>query len=69
MDEDKNMKEIENTFCSEKDEMYMFIVRDYTTQLVGRFNKKGDFFYTQRGDGQINKYYSYRVLTYKKLKY
>ena len=58
------MKEV-----SEKDEIYVFKVRDYTTELVGRKNIEGDFFYIQRGDGSVYKYDSYRVVFSKKLNY
>jgi len=48
--------------CDEKDEIYIFKVQDYITELVGRFNRKGDFFYIQRGDGFVRKYDADRVV-------
>ena len=54
------MLELDKT-CSDKDEIHIFKVRDYTTRLVGRKNEKGNFFYIQRGDGFMYKYDSDRV--------
>lgn len=48
--------------CNEKDKIYLFKVRDYTTKLVGRKNEKGGFYYIQRGDGFIAKYDVDRVV-------
>lgn len=42
--------------CTENDEIYMFKVKDYTTDIVGRKNEAGGFFYVQRGDGFVYKY-------------
>lgn len=50
-----------NTTCTNKDKLYVFKVEDYSTEIVGRKNEEGDFFYTQRGDGFINKYDADRV--------
>ena len=53
--------------CSHEDEIYIFKVRDYTTEIVGRKNVAEDFFYVQRGDGNIQRYDSYRVVSSEKL--
>ena len=42
--------------CTKKDEMYLFKVDEYTTELIGRKNESEGFFYIQRGDGFIYKY-------------
>ena len=47
---------------SRDDPMYTFKVRDYTTELVGRYNKDRDAFYVQRGDGECNVYERHRVV-------
>lgn len=49
------------SLCNEKDKMYSFKVREYTTEIIGRKNKEGNFFYIQRGDGAVHKYDAYRV--------
>lgn len=46
---------------SSADPMYTFKVRDYTTELVGRYSKDRDAFYVQRGDGECDVYERYRV--------
>jgi len=57
-----------NKACSEKDDIYIFKVRDYTTELVGRRNEQEGFFYVQRGDGNIFRYDDYRVTFSEKIK-
>ncbi len=47
---------------TEKDEIYIFKVRDYTTELVGRKNIEGDFYYIQRGDGFKYRYNGDRIV-------
>lgn len=53
--------------CTGSDEMHVFKVRDYITELVGRYNKEGKFYYIQRGDGSMYKYDSDRITFSKKL--
>jgi len=53
--------------CSSDDDIYIFKVRDYTTELVGRRNEKEGFYYVQRGDGFIFKYEDYRITFSKKI--
>lgn len=57
-----------NKSCSEHDDIYIFKVRDYTTELVGRRNEKEGFFYIQRGDGNIFRYDDYRITFSEKIK-
>jgi hypothetical protein len=54
---------------SEEDEIVIFKVRDYTTEMVGRRYKYRDewIYYVQRGDGLCNEYYGYRVEWFKPL--
>ena len=47
--------------------IYIFKVSDYTTTLIGKFDKKEDCYYVQRGDGTKYKYESYRVTVIKKV--
>ncbi len=49
--------------------MYSFKVRDYTTEIVGRKNEEGNFFYIQRGDGAVHKYDADRVVQSFELNY
>jgi len=65
-----NKKDTEHTISKfiNKDEIYLFKVRDYTTELLGRKNIEGDFYYVQRGDGVMYKYDSDRIIYCKKLK-
>lgn len=39
----------------------LFKVKDYTTQILGRYDKVENVYYVQRGDGTIYKYEAYRV--------
>ena len=55
--------------CTEKDKMYSFKVSDYTTEIVGRKNEEGNFFYIQRGDGAVHKYDAGRVTQATELNY
>lgn len=45
--------------------LFLFKVRDYTTELIGRYDKDKDCYYVQRGDGSKYEYDSYRI-TWKK---
>jgi hypothetical protein len=54
-----------------KDGIYIFKVRDYTTEIVGRYNKDEGYYYVERGDGTCYKYYppveySCRIMTSRK---
>ena len=54
-----------------KDDIYVFKVRDYTTEIVGRYNKDEGYYYVERGDGTCYKYYppveySCRIMTSRK---
>ena len=53
--------------CTSADNIYIFKVRDYTTELVGRKNIKGDFYYIQRGDGEMYKYDADRIVFSQKI--
>lgn len=53
--------------CSNEDPVAIFEVADFTTEIVGRYNSKNNFFYIQRGDGFIHKYESDRVIKFKTL--
>lgn len=57
------------SLCTEKDKIYIFKVRDYITEIVGRKNEEGNFFYIQRGDGAVHKYDSDRVTQATELNY
>jgi hypothetical protein len=48
------------------DDIYLFIVIDYTTVLLGRY--KDGVFYIQRGDGIKYEYEEYRVIWKQKIK-
>ncbi|MDD5151513.1 MAG: hypothetical protein PHC28_13730 [Flavobacterium sp.] len=39
-----------------QDQICIFKCKDYTTEILGRFNKKESYFYIERGDGTIYKY-------------
>jgi hypothetical protein len=41
--------------------LFIFKVQDYTTELIGRYNKEKDCYYVQRGDGIKYEYESYRI--------
>ena len=43
--------------------IYIFKVSDYTTTLIGKFDKKEDCYYVQRGDG-TKYYYEYWRVTW-----
>ena len=57
------------SLCSEKDKMYSFKVGDYITEIIGRKNEEGNFFYIQRGDGGVHKYEAYRITQATELNY
>lgn len=54
---------------SENDEIYIFKVSDYSTELVGRKSVDEKFFYVQRGDGFTYQYDIDRVISSKKIEY
>ncbi len=53
--------EIEDSKLSFKNNIFTFKVKDYTTIIVGRYSKEGDFYYVQRGDNKTYRYDSERV--------
>jgi len=64
----KHKEDFNFTTCDpENDDVYFFKVKDYTTLLVGRQNRKKSFFYVQRGDGTIQRYDENRIIYRKKI--
>jgi len=64
----KHEEDFSYTTCDpENDDVYFFKVKDYTTLLVGRQNRKKRFFYVQRGDGTIQRYDEDRIIYSKKI--
>lgn len=53
----------------DKDDIYLFKVADYTTELLGRFDSIEKCYYIQRGDGVKYKYAEYRITWKQKLNY
>jgi hypothetical protein len=49
------------------EDIYLFKVSDYTTILLGRYDKEKDCFYVQRGDGVKYEYDEYRIVWRQKL--
>lgn len=49
------------------DNIYLFKVKDYTTEILGRYDKENDCYYVQRGDGTRYEYESYRIVWKHKL--
>lgn len=49
------------------DNIYLFKVSDYTTELLGRYDEEKKCFYVQRGDGVRYEYDEYRVIWKHKL--
>lgn len=47
--------------------IYLFKVADYTTVLLGRYDKAKNLYYVQRGDGIKYEYEAYRVTWNQKL--
>ena len=41
--------------------LFLFKVRDYTTELIGRYNAEKDCYYVQRGDGSKYEYDTDRI--------
>lgn len=50
-----------NELITDVSKLFLFKVQDYTTELVGRYNKEKDCYYVQRGDGSKYEYDAYRV--------
>lgn len=44
------------------EDVYLFKIKDYTTILLGRYDKDNGCFYIQRGDGKKYQYEGYRVV-------
>lgn len=49
------------------EDIYLFKVRDFTTILLGRYDKEKNCFYVQRGDGTKYEYDEYRICWRQKL--
>ena len=43
------------------DNIYLFKVKDFTTILLGRYDKENNCYYVQRGDGVKYEYQEYRI--------
>lgn len=49
------------------DNIYLFKVKDFTTILLGRYDKENNCYYVQRGDGVKYEYQEYRITWKQKL--
>jgi len=52
----------EQNIIDNLDNVYLFKIQDYTTIMLGRYDKNKDCFYVQRGDGVRYEYEAYRVV-------